>query len=32
MAAFIKNPVMMAAGPLMVIETEVFGSARLKPL
>ena len=32
MAAFIKNPVIIEAGPFIVIDTEVFESARLKPL
>jgi hypothetical protein len=31
MAAFMKNAQIMAAGPLMVMDTEVLGSARLKP-
>jgi hypothetical protein len=31
MAAFIKKAQRIAAGPLMVIDTEVFGSAKLKP-
>ena len=32
MAAFIKKAQMVAAGPLMVIDTEVDGSQRSKPL
>ena len=32
MAAFIKNAAMVGAGPLIVIDTDVFGSAKLKPL
>ena len=31
MAAFMKNAASVAAGPLMVIETDVLGLARLKP-
>ncbi len=31
MAAFIKYAQMVAAGPLMVMETEVEGLAKLKP-
>ena len=31
MAAFMKNPSSIGAGPLIVIDTEVLGSARSKP-
>ena len=31
MAVFRKNARMVGAGPLMVIETEVFGAHRSKP-
>ncbi|MBV6406095.1 MAG: hypothetical protein GFGODING_02880 [Flavobacteriales bacterium] len=31
-AAFMKKPSSMGAGPLMVMDTEVFGSLRSKPL
>jgi hypothetical protein len=32
MAAFMKKPSSIGAGPLMVIDTEVVGSQRSKPL